>query len=192
MKYPDHIYVIGVEGGKQKVGISHNPKGRLSGLQTASPEKLVGQYCALCETGDVRQIEVEAHKHLANSHSHGEWFQVDKDTAIRVIREAAETTGLTLIERPQSYFDNRLRPLTNVFFDHTYTHIPESTLVEDLDLLVAQYLNQDIGYTKVVKELQKALLTHELILAPTVSEAALNMRVDRTTVYSMLKRLEIN
>lgn len=78
---PEHddqqVYVIQHELGLYKIGISQNPKKRLSGLQTGSPFKL-----SLVQTEnpvDAGRVEKYLHDKLSRYHFRGEWFDLPDD-----------------------------------------------------------------------------------------------------------------
>jgi hypothetical protein len=58
-----------------KIGISKNPKQRLTAVQTGFPHKL--EIIKTQETDDARKLERELHKALADFRLHGEWFSDD-------------------------------------------------------------------------------------------------------------------
>lgn len=66
-----HIYAVGPKGGGCiKFGRAKNVKSRFSGIQTGSPVKLEIIGSSLLPV----EVEDGIHDHLADHHSHGEWF----------------------------------------------------------------------------------------------------------------------
>jgi len=70
-----YIYIIQAENGLCKIGISTNPKRRLSTLQTGSPVslKLIFQFEGNYDT------EEQLHNMFAHKQQHGEWFRLSND-----------------------------------------------------------------------------------------------------------------
>lgn len=96
-----YLYVIGLEGGPVKIGMSDNPWYRLTTFQMGSPCKLT-----LFHTQQMRdrqhaaENEEHAHAVLKDKRLYGEWFDVDEYLAIEVIE-----TG----QQIEEYFEARAR-----------------------------------------------------------------------------------
>jgi hypothetical protein len=80
------VYVICSGGHGVKVGIAEDVEKRCRELQTGSPHRLRVVGCE-CPTGDARQIERRCHARLAAHRLSGEWFGVDAEAALLVVRE---------------------------------------------------------------------------------------------------------
>lgn len=78
------LYVIGPECGPWKIGISDNPRGRLTELQVGSPIPLRIHHEMLVH--DAHGIEKAVHAELEQSRLHGEWFSCPLSDVIGVIR----------------------------------------------------------------------------------------------------------
>lgn len=78
-----YIYVIGIEDGPVKVGISQSPNGRLDTLQTGSPVKLSILHYRKCRNRDhALHHERMFHEVYAENRMVGEWFNMSSDFAI--------------------------------------------------------------------------------------------------------------
>lgn len=60
-----------------KIGVSSNPRRRLSQLQTGNDSKL--DLLGIIKVEEVFQIEKILHKHFASSRIHGEWFSLSSE-----------------------------------------------------------------------------------------------------------------
>lgn len=85
-----NIYVIASSKtnlGPVKIGISDNPEKRMKQLQTAFPEKLEIKYIEPFETKiKARELEKFLHKDISHLRSHGEWFSISVEEAIRYVQ----------------------------------------------------------------------------------------------------------
>jgi hypothetical protein len=86
---PDHVYVISSECGRVKIGISSSPPNRFMGLSGSSPRKLTLEHVEVANDfeGFAERIEGWCHKVLADHRSHGEWFNVPVEEAIKTVRQ---------------------------------------------------------------------------------------------------------
>lgn len=84
------VYVIEAEDGLLKIGISKNPRQRLSDLQTGSPRPLRLVHVQECN-GVAQIVEQRAHVQLAKYRKEGEWFEIDRAVAIDAIEQIAAT-----------------------------------------------------------------------------------------------------
>jgi hypothetical protein len=90
------IYVISGEHGRQKIGVTDNPRGRLGNLQTGSPYPLSFAFVGATDDDAAGAIEVEAHFMLSAHRASGEWFVVPPDVAITAVMAAAHRLGYRL------------------------------------------------------------------------------------------------
>jgi len=119
MGHATYVYVISGDHGRQKIGISDNPRQRLKDLQTGSPYALKFEFVGETENGAAGQIEVEAHFLLNQHKAPGgeEWFVVPPDVAITAVMAAAHRLGYRCkpvdadAVAPPSYSFKRRRPL---------------------------------------------------------------------------------
>ena len=94
VKRPIYLYAIAVAG-SVKIGISVDPRNRLSEIQTSQPEKaeLIWKRYAAMIYGDAYRKEKELHEYLSEYHIRGEWFSIDcldKAKSWRDLNETAE------------------------------------------------------------------------------------------------------
>lgn len=71
------VYLIGMETGLYKIGLSKNTDGRLSDLSNATPYELTLIHKIECR--DCFKIEKFFHEKFAHKRVKGEWFQLDAD-----------------------------------------------------------------------------------------------------------------
>jgi len=77
-----YVYVIGVDQGPVKVGISNNPLARLSVLRTGSPFDLKLIYFREARSREhAHQHERNFHEDYADKRLSGEWFDMPGDFA---------------------------------------------------------------------------------------------------------------
>jgi hypothetical protein len=83
-----YVYVISAGDNRHKVGISKNPQGRLSELQTGHFEtlRLVHTQAA----PDPRAVEQDVHTHLSRWRIRGEWFNCPENVAVGMVRSRIE------------------------------------------------------------------------------------------------------
>jgi hypothetical protein len=86
------IYVISGDHGRQKIGVSDNPRQRIRELQTGSPFTLKFEFVGQTE-GTGYDIEGEAHFLLHEHRQSGEWFVVPPEVAITAVMAAARRLG---------------------------------------------------------------------------------------------------
>ena len=84
------VYLITNLGSfRTKIGISANPQGRLSGMQTGSPEALYLVYQSRPVARSMAvEVERMVHAHLAEWRLHGEWFDLPYDLCVEPIELA--------------------------------------------------------------------------------------------------------
>jgi hypothetical protein len=94
----NYVYVISGEHGRQKIGVSDNPRQRIKELQTGSPFPLNFEFVGEAENGNAGAIEVEAHFTLNQHKAPGgdEWFVVPPDVAVTAVMAAAHRLGYRL------------------------------------------------------------------------------------------------
>lgn len=100
MGEPAFLYVIGSRLGPHKVGLSANPRRRLSQLQVGSPARLILKRCQPAASTNAEAVEGYAHWLLRESFVRGEWFSVTEQAAwvALVAAEQAIDAGLTCPE----------------------------------------------------------------------------------------------
>lgn len=90
-----YVYIIGCSNVDYiKIGISTDPKRRISELQTNSPHKLYLAFLLRCANKNVaRQFETLMHALLHISHSNGEWFHATPGTAVTYAKMLLAISG---------------------------------------------------------------------------------------------------
>lgn len=88
-----YVYVISGDHGRQKIGVSDDPKRRIAELATGSPYPLKFEFVGEVQDGGAGQVEVEAHFMLAQHRALGEWFVVPPDVAVTAVMAAAHRLG---------------------------------------------------------------------------------------------------
>lgn len=87
-----YLYVIGSEGGQQKIGISRWPEKRRRELETAAGRKLEIWLLVGGRISHARKIEALSHQLLADTRREGEWFAVTPAAAVGAVARALEQT----------------------------------------------------------------------------------------------------
>jgi hypothetical protein len=87
-----YVYVIGGDHGRQKIGVSDDPRRRISELQTGSPFPLRFAFVGQTD-GFGYDIEGEVHYMLHQHRQSGEWFTVPPEVAIAAVMGAAYRMG---------------------------------------------------------------------------------------------------
>ncbi len=106
------VYVADDGCGHHKIGVTADPKLRLYHLRrdTKRPVEMVR---VVDPTSDAEWIEMAAHWRLAEFHVHGEWFSVDRTTALAALDGAISAVANG--ERPSQRF---IRGGRGVTFSH--------------------------------------------------------------------------
>ncbi|KAA1057171.1 GIY-YIG nuclease family protein [Azospirillum argentinense] len=94
------VYVIAGDTGPVKIGVSINPKNRLSSVQNGHPHKLALRH--VVPVAEAYRIEGAVHAALADKRLNGEWFDVTADEARSAIDHAIETLKPNRVERRKS------------------------------------------------------------------------------------------
>lgn len=81
-----HIYVIGTNGNRQKIGYSKDPSRRLKTLQTANSEKLFLYWSFEVDDSVAPKVEKYIHNQYAHLRVNGEWFDMTKEDAIAFVQ----------------------------------------------------------------------------------------------------------
>lgn len=84
------LYVIGPDGGPQKVGISNHPERRLADLQSCNGSRLHIRHRREVPPLEAVIAEKYAHALLWERHTVGEWFDVTAEIALRAVDLAVE------------------------------------------------------------------------------------------------------
>jgi Meiotically up-regulated gene 113 len=87
-----YVYVISGDHGRQKIGVTHDPRRRISELQTGSPFPLRFAFVGQTD-GFGYDIEGEVHFTLHQHRQSGEWFTVPPEVAIAAVMGAAYRLG---------------------------------------------------------------------------------------------------
>ena len=84
------IYVVceNQESGPTKIGLSNSPSKRMPTLQTGNPRKLKMVAKFKCE--NMTSFERLMHRHFADRHLNGEWFDVAPNEAIEAVKNYLE------------------------------------------------------------------------------------------------------
>jgi hypothetical protein len=89
------VYVISGDHGRQKIGVSDDPRQRIRDLQTGSPFKLKFEFIGQTD-GTGFDIEGEAHFLLHAHRAEGEWFVVPPEVAITAVMASARRLNHTI------------------------------------------------------------------------------------------------
>ena len=81
-----YLYLIKEDNSNHyKIGVSINPEDRLKSLQTASKTKL--NIVAYCVHENAYEVEQSIHAILNDCRKCGEWFELDEEIVIYILRE---------------------------------------------------------------------------------------------------------
>jgi hypothetical protein len=98
----EYVYIISEpETGYLKIGVTANPESRLCQLQIGNPRKLELLY--EIDVIDAFAVETAVHEKLAENRAVGEWFKLNPDEAIRLLKDEVIRD---LTER-QAYLSNK-------------------------------------------------------------------------------------
>jgi predicted GIY-YIG superfamily endonuclease len=81
-----YIYVIASKQTPVKIGITHDCEQRLKSLQTGHSDKLQIFHQESVDKDKARILEHIIHKNLKLKRSHGEWFNITVEEAIKEIQ----------------------------------------------------------------------------------------------------------
>jgi len=81
-----YIYIISSKNSPVKIGITHDCEERLRNLQTGHSEKLTIQHRELVDKKKARLLEQILHRQLNYKRTHGEWFDISIEDAIKQLQ----------------------------------------------------------------------------------------------------------
>ncbi|MFN3582904.1 GIY-YIG nuclease family protein [Phenylobacterium sp.] len=84
------VYVIGCRRDPVKVGFAADVTKRLHALQTGSPKRLRVFGTVIVRAEAARKVELACHNRLAHRRRTGEWFEIDAEDALFVLRGIAQ------------------------------------------------------------------------------------------------------
>lgn len=84
-----YVYVIGPDGGPYKIGVANDVDTRRGQIQVNQPLPIAVLYRHQVPAPRRYDVEKYAHAMLATRRTHGEWFKVDREAAIRAVQTAA-------------------------------------------------------------------------------------------------------
>lgn len=87
------VYLIASGRNIIKVGKADDVRKRVRGLQTASPFEMQVFHTIEASTEHVGALEKLIHKRLKRYHLRGEWFRVERQTAVAIAQRAANQFG---------------------------------------------------------------------------------------------------
>jgi hypothetical protein len=79
-----YIYAIGTDT-RQKIGLSKDPKSRLSQLQTGNAENLYLHHSIEVSSDRVKMLEKFLHKDIGYKRLKGEWFNMTKEEVVNYL-----------------------------------------------------------------------------------------------------------
>lgn len=79
-----YIYAIGTDK-RQKIGLSKDPKSRLSQLQTGNAEELYLHHSIEVSHDRVKMLEKFLHKDIGYKRIKGEWFNMTKEEVVNYL-----------------------------------------------------------------------------------------------------------
>lgn len=95
------VYVLMNENSLVKIGTSANPNERKSRIETMSGYEVVNIYQSeLC--WNPYRIEAAAHKYFSNHRKQGEWFSVDFNDAVDIVKQLYEISAIVERKKPDS------------------------------------------------------------------------------------------
>jgi len=86
MSASGYVYVVETESGKVKIGVSKNPKKRISALQTSTFERLKNVHISN-KCFNFMEIEENLHYIFKNERLNGEWFDLQFEDAVNKLNE---------------------------------------------------------------------------------------------------------
>lgn len=87
------VYLIASGRNVIKVGKADDVRKRVRGLQTANPFEMQVFHTIECSGAHVGALEKLIHKRLKRYHMRGEWFCVERRTAVDIAQKAANQFG---------------------------------------------------------------------------------------------------
>jgi hypothetical protein len=99
------VYVVGTSDNPVKIGVADDMDARLAGLQCGCPELLIVHYTLAVPFKVAHAVETACHKHFAEHHRRGEWFNVHKDDAIEALRRIGDQVSNEAFQRVSRHGD---------------------------------------------------------------------------------------
>ena len=130
-------YAITV-GNKTKIGLSKNPKARMSGILTQAGIHQDDAEVSFFEVEDMQACEKACHQHLSDVRVAGEWFSVSHKEAVSVIK----TFSRENLRKEQAVMSLRDMEL---IFSIGYKPLYEKMINDTISTLVTDGLDQAIA-----------------------------------------------
>lgn len=108
-----YVYVIAEQDAESpvKIGFSEDCRARLDTLQTGNPRLLELRALFRIESrAFAYEVENRAHRHFSSDGVRGEWFDIDVETAVRLIHNIAGGRVMRLGGRQQSKWETLDEP----------------------------------------------------------------------------------
>ena len=106
------VYVLSGVPGYAKIGVTKDPRARMSALQTGSPHRL--KFAALWATPDSGlDIEARSHEILSPTNAAGEWFRCSISVAISAVERASRELGVPVLSVSMELADTILAEARN-------------------------------------------------------------------------------
>jgi hypothetical protein len=80
------VYVVGVATNPVKIGLATNVPKRVANLQIGCPDRLVVHAAVPISAGLAGAVESAAHRRFSEFWRHGEWFNIEAETATAAVR----------------------------------------------------------------------------------------------------------
>ncbi len=142
-----YVYVISGEHGRQKIGVSDEPRRRLAELQTGSPFPLKFEFVGEVENGGAGPVEVETHFMLSQHKAPGgdEWFVVPPDVAITAVMATAHRLGYRIKPVDPDASGRAPISLGSPSWHHWMTAVAAAPLAALMAWLLIAFNNGQIG-----------------------------------------------
>ena len=105
-----HIYIFKAETGECKIGVSNNVDKRRSAIEMQGGKPIIDVfYTSKCFNS--YEIENIMHRHFADNRLIGEWFDIDFDNAVSVLKE--------VFNKNASFVDNNFNNFNRISLNST-------------------------------------------------------------------------
>src|SRR3990167_9411478 len=164
---PANVYLIQVESGPVKIGISIDVSQRLAGLQSSNHELLTLFYRFDCESVEqARTIEQLLHARYSNQHIRGEWYRVDPTNIVTDLEffiglcEVIRGIRVEIINSPVARTSTMIVPTPRVDLREVAKQVYENGDIELRAIEMMAKYNISMGSTSKVREMLQSANGH--------------------------------
>lgn len=146
-----HVYVLLSKNGNVKIGVSKNIVKRIAAIEGASGYKIEDYYITE-KCSNSYAIEHMAHEYFRNGRLFGEWFNIDFNDAINVVKSLYEKHYKILQRKAE---ENNISRIIEILYPKDYREYEFSDEFIDLSIAVAEKMKEIRQLREEYKRLER-------------------------------------